>query len=124
MRTLTDEDTAHRRLSANREDFEHALGLFLETIRTKQREYFLKHYPNLPLPLVSVDPGAKKYVRVVTDNGSQRSVFCFVDIATGDILKSDGWKRPAKHSRGSIYTNAGWDAITVWGANYIYNGGF
>jgi hypothetical protein len=115
MRTLTDEDTAHRRPSANREDFEHALGLFLETIRTKQREYFLKHYPNLPLPVISVDPGGKKYIRVVQDE----SVFCFVDIATGNILKSDGWKRPAKHSRGSIYTNAGWDAITIYGANYI-----
>ncbi|MGF6996784.1 hypothetical protein [Paraburkholderia sp. GAS32] len=32
-----------------------------------------------------------------------RSAYGFIDAATGNILKSDGWKRPAKGVRGSIF---------------------
>lgn len=50
----------------------------------------------------SVDAGpARKYVRIVGDTGGQygRSVECFVDINTGDVLKAAGWKAPAKGVR-------------------------
>ena len=30
-------------------------------------------------------------------------VWAFVDKTNGDILKPDGWKKPAKHARGNIY---------------------
>ena len=53
---------------------------------------------------LSFDRGGKKYLRVVESDasGSHRSVFCFVEIATGNILKADGWKTPAKGVRGNI----------------------
>lgn len=117
--TLTDEDSANRRPGADREDFEAALGAFLQTIRDYQAAYWAKNYPNLVPPTIDVDPGYKKYVRVVQDNHTQRSVFCFVDVASGDILKADGWRRPAKHARGSICVNAGRGAITPWGTYYL-----
>jgi hypothetical protein len=54
----------------------------------------------------------KKYVKVFTgyipENSEcmtleQRSVYCFVNMENGDILKPAGWKSPAKHARGNIY---------------------
>lgn len=45
-----------------------------------------------------------KYWRVV--RGS--SAWCFVDRDTGDILKADGWKKPAKGARGSVLKPETW----------------
>ena len=44
----------------------------------------------------------KKNARIVVDSG-QRSVYCFVELLTGDILKAAGWKAPAAGKRGSIW---------------------
>lgn len=49
----------------------------------------------------------QKFARIVRDD-SQRCVYCFVDLSNGDILKADGWKKPAKGKRGSIW-NEGCD---------------
>src|SRR5208283_1486584 len=38
-------------------------------------------------------------VRVVSTDRDSRTVWCFVDLKTGDVLKPEGWKRPAKHAR-------------------------
>lgn len=104
-------------------DFEQALADFLTSIREVIGANFSKNFPRLAVPTISVDPGGQKYLRIVRDDGRQRSVFCFVDKATGDILKADGWKRPAKHARGSIYENAGKGAITPYGVHYITSRG-
>ena len=47
----------------------------------------------------------RKYIRVITNSGSQRSVYCFVDNTTGDIYKASGWKGVAKRVRGHITNN-------------------
>lgn len=99
--------------------FDLALSAFLTAIRELQADYFAKHFKNLTPPKISIDPGGKKYLRIVQDNGTQRSVYCFVDKASGDILKADGWKRPAKHARGSIFVDAGRPGITPWGVHYL-----
>lgn len=63
-----------------------------------------------------------KYARIITRNVNDtavtaRSCFCFVDMFNGDILKSDGWKRPAKGKRGSILNGA--NDVTQFGAKYL-----
>jgi hypothetical protein len=65
---------------------------------------------------VSVDPGGKKFLRIVKTDGSSRSAYAFIDVATGDVLKPDGWKRPAKGARGNIYT--GDAGVSAYGALY------
>ena len=108
-------------------DFDAALESFLGSIRELRVAYFAKNFPNLTSGTISIDPGGKKYLRVVCDatgdNHGQVSVYCFVEKSTGDILKADGWKRPAKHACGNIYDNAGKGAITPWGVHYINSGG-
>ncbi len=59
---------------------------------------------------VTVEAG-RKYARLVR-NGS---VWCFVEIATGDIYKAAGWKGPAKHVRGNI-------ATATYGREYHWTG--
>ena len=49
---------------------------------------------------------AKIAVGYVSNEG--RSVYCFIDLSNGDILKAAGWKSPAKGKRGSIF-NEGYD---------------
>jgi hypothetical protein len=44
----------------------------------------------------------KRWAKVITTQ-PQRSVFCFVDPANGDIYKPAGWNAPAKGKRGNIY---------------------
>ena len=64
-------------------------------------------YPacDLNWDIITTMPG-RKFVRLVREAelypGSSRSAFGFIDMSNGDILKADGWKKPAKHARGNI----------------------
>lgn len=62
---------------------------------------YARFSPGRPAPSLSAERG-RRYIRIVSDNGCQRSAFGFVDASNGDVLKADGWKRPAKGSRGHI----------------------
>lgn len=53
-------------------------------------------------PVLTAERG-RRYIRIVSSHGGQRSAFGFVDTQTGNVLKSDGWKGPAKNfARGNI----------------------
>lgn len=58
-----------------------------------------------------------KFARIVLEGRSYRSVFCFVDLQNGNILKAAGWKAPAKHARGNIAN--GVSDVTECGAVYL-----
>jgi hypothetical protein len=61
-----------------------------------------------------------KRCRIVREDSGSRSVHCFVDMATGDVLKADGWAKPAKHARGNIYRpDNGLKAMGPYGAAYL-----
>lgn len=99
-------------------EFTRALATFVNGIQTRSNARFAQDFPMLTPPTFTVEPG-RKNVRVVSSDGTSRYVFCFVRIADGAVLKAAGWKAPAKHARGSIYVNAGQDAVGEYGANYI-----
>ena len=70
-----------------------------------------------PSAVLSAEPG-KRFTRiVVTKYGDQRSVFCFVENATGDIYKAASWKIPAKHVRGNIANGA--NDVGAYGPAYL-----
>ena len=61
-----------------------------------------------------------KYIRVITLGYGQRSAYCFVDRATGSVLKPASWKSPAPQPRGSILSaDRGADACTKYGVVYL-----
>lgn len=68
---------------------------------------------------LSIDPAGKKYARIITQGRGSRSVYCFVDLQNGDILKSASWKAPAKGARGNIFADdEGMSRMSAYGAEY------
>lgn len=55
----------------------------------------------------------KKFARIVTQTveGAPRSAFGFIEIATGNLLKTASWSAPAKGVRGNIRVG---DASNGW----------
>jgi UDP-2,3-diacylglucosamine pyrophosphatase LpxH len=54
-------------------------------------------------PVVDVETG-RKYFKVITNHGHQRSVHSFVDRVTGDVYKPASWNAPAKGVRYNVVT--------------------
>ena len=75
-------------------------------------------YTAFPPGKLSLEMG-RRYVRVVRTEGVGvgRSVHCFIDTTTGDVLKAASWKAPAKGPRGNIYT----DNLGVGASGGLYN---
>lgn len=84
---------------------------------------------------IGIPPGGRRYLRVVswdTDGAGlvkvsldkdgneirHRSVHCFIDKTTGDILKADGWKKPARWARGNIFVSST-EGMSSTGARYL-----
>lgn len=80
------------------------------------------HFADMPM---SMQPYARpltfergtKFARIVKCDGEQKSVFCFVRLEDGAILKAAGWKTPAKHARGNIANGA--VDVGINGAAYL-----
>lgn len=63
-----------------------------------------------PTPVLSVDPKGRRYVRILRKDRPEHlfgSVFAFIDLTTGDVLKPDGWKRPSPIPRGNVLDEKG-----------------
>jgi hypothetical protein len=67
-------------------------------------------YKNLPELKYEVTYG-RKFARVL-EVGNGKRVYCFIDLATGGLLKADSFTAPAKGVRGSIF-NPNCDVGTV-----------
>lgn len=88
--------------------FDEALTLWVSRSQARMSERHRKQWPDSPNepPQLSQDPNGIKFVRIVSTDGPSRSALAFVEKATGDIFKPDGWKKPAKGVRGNIYRDA------------------
>jgi len=90
---------------------------FVAYVQDMSDKYMEKQFPSLEKYKFSIDVGGR-YMRIVKNDGAQRSVYCFVDKTNGDILKAAGWKAPAKGARGNIYNKNTWSSMTPYGAPY------
>lgn len=61
----------------------------------------------------------RKYVKLVSNRSGSRSVWCFVEKETGDILKAASWKAPAKHSRGNVKDKTSYSSYPWTGPHYL-----
>jgi hypothetical protein len=59
-----------------------------------------------------------KNFRLVSVSPGSRYVYCFIEAATGDILKSASWKAPAKGVRGNIFGDDPTSCCDWYGAQY------
>lgn len=79
-------------LPPNRTD----LALWLEKVQSMVDSYFAANYPTQGVILsLMVGPKYARVVRTDKGNSPSRSVYGFVDLSNGNLLKADGWKRPA-----------------------------
>ena len=97
------------------EDFLPALTKFVGV-------HFSERLSNLTPPTFEALVGRKNAKIVKVENGRAEYVHCFIDLATGDVLKAASWKAPAKHSRGNIFTDENCSVgvgVGLYGANYL-----
>lgn len=69
---------------------------------------------------VRIDLG-KRYAKLVKTSKVSGSVYCFVDLNNGDILKPAGWSKPAKTARGNIFNENTWSTLHWTGPAYLRN---
>ena len=91
---------------------------FLTEAQSMIDNYMGHNFPNLDRSVLNLELG-KKYAKVYKTDMSGRSIFCFIDLTNGDILKAATWKQPAKHARGNIFHDNPTSAITPYGAKYL-----
>lgn len=103
------------------QNFETALNDFLKAAQEMiVKDHTRQGFTAFGSAVLSIDPKGQKYIRIVsTRHGDQRSVYCFVEKETGNVLKAAGWKTPAKGIRSNIYAeDHGLSGVTAYGAIY------
>jgi hypothetical protein len=93
-------------MTADAANFETRLQDFVKATDAFILAYYQKGFESLVaaglVPKIELQRG-KKFIRVVSrETNGGGGVYCFLDLQ-GNIFKADGWKRPAKHIRGSIF---------------------
>ena len=106
-------------------DFNEALQVFLQKYLERVTVYYQKDLPNLTIPTISTEE-TQKYIKVIALEPYKRLI-CFIakedfsnktlgNMEKGGIYKSANSKVPAKHKRGSIFSEQnGMEAITYHG---------
>jgi hypothetical protein len=82
------------------EEFAKALETMLERHMVENHDYAGRQAKKIEIMR------GLKYTRLV-DTGSQRCCYGFIENATGLLFKSESWKKPAKHPRGTLHTPTG-----------------
>lgn len=96
------------------EDFKKALDNFIVLANAMISKYYASSFPGLDPKKLEYSVG-KKYVKVI----SSTSVWAFIDISNGNILKAAGRNAPAKHARGNIYNDNPLDGVDHYGPLYM-----
>ena len=73
-----------------------------------------EHFPGLPSDPVTVKRG-RRYARIFHGSG----IYCFVEMATGDILKPETWRKAAKHARGNLHNREPLGCCGPYGVAYL-----
>lgn len=89
--------------------FEQRLAGFLKAAQAKKDEYLASFVTPgstyKPDPETLVVDGGTKWIRIaVSERGSVRSVYCFVNAETGNVHKAASFKQPVKNNpRSNIF---------------------
>lgn len=87
---------------------EDAINNYVEKINQATDAHYAKYLSNLhnkPFQPKIVINKMTKWIKLIESRyeGTQQSVFCFINPANGDIYKPSGWKTPAKGVRGNVF---------------------
>jgi hypothetical protein len=96
------------------------LAAFCAKLNAMVTAFYAANYTKVAAPVISAMTGPK-YARLVAKNPGDQygSAYGFVDLATGDLLKTSSWKAPAKGARGNIYADNPLAGCTPYGMAYL-----
>ena len=108
-------------------DFDEALEKFLAKVGANMKAHYGERFPTLVWSDIPGDPGAdnsppfvyggRKYLKIAIGHGYRMSVYCFVEVETGSILKAETWKKPSLIDRGaSIYSPETYENADAYGS--------
>ena len=107
------------------EQFVERFQKYFEGVVEKVKTYYATNYPSLQVPEVKFSAGGR-YMKVYKSEYGKdgklisRSVHSFIDRQTGDVLKPEGWAKPAKWARGNIYdADFGLSKVSEHGPAYL-----
>lgn len=88
------------------------------------QELHFKEFPTLDDYSWNYEIG-RKYIKVISNNKWQRSVWGFINVGNtnfnfGDVLKADGWKKPALNkARGNLLDGYKVFGMRKYGPDYL-----
>ncbi len=102
-------------------EFVDRVDQFIAAVQAKTDAYTAANFKNLtPDTIGMTNPWGKRYIRITRNSTSSGSVHCFIDRTNGDILKADGYTKPAKHARGNIFADdLGMSCMDPYGPKYL-----
>ena len=106
------------------DEFDKALLGYFQGAQKIINDYFAN---SISQPYKLVLTKGRRYIKIISERPSSipgkpgsRSVFAFIDKTNGDILKPEGWNRPAMHARGNVFDADFGLQHTSWtGPNYL-----
>jgi len=103
----------------DKEQVKERIEVFLKAVQGRSDKHFKNDLPNLPPSIYTAEYGSS-YCKIVENrHGGGRTVYCFIDLSNGDILKAATWKAPAKIPRGNIFNHDMLKGTNLYGADYI-----
>jgi len=96
------------------------LDAFCAKLNAMLVAYYAKTYKVVGAPTITAQTGTK-YAKLVSKNAGDTygSVYAFVDLATGNLLKAASWKAPAKGVRGNLFNPDPLAGCTPYGMVYF-----
>jgi hypothetical protein len=103
--------------------FEKSLMAFVAHAQSLSDAWMESYYPNAARPVIGFDKPGPRFVRMTKTQGDpanpvSRSVYAFVDMTDGSILKTSSWAAPTRSKggalavRGNVYDEATWSGFT------------
>jgi hypothetical protein len=99
-------------------NFETALVAFIADSQAKINVHYAKDLSTCTPPTLVFTAG-RKNVKILRQETNGRSVWTFIEIATGNILKPATFNAPAKHARGNIFQPETWTTVTAYRPAYL-----
>ena len=86
--------------------FEERLRAFVAYAQSLS-DTWMEHYPNSVRPVIGFDRPGPRFVRITKTEGNptnpvSRSVYAFVDMTDGSILKTSSWTAPTRSKGGAL----------------------
>jgi hypothetical protein len=112
-------------------DLNARIDAFVAHVNDKVSQHYARSFSQLTTPTHVAEKLSDKWTRInVVKNGRTSSVYCFIctkdgetkalgKVVAGDIHKAAGFKAPAKHSRGTVFSEDFNGCADIYGVKYL-----